>query len=41
MSDKDSEKRFKEVYNEVSAFTGNKIMIDRETGVHYLFSWSG
>ena len=41
MSDKDSEKRFKEVYNEVSAFTGNKIMVDRETGVHYLFSWSG
>lgn len=41
MSDKDSEKRFKKVYSEVSTLSGNKIMVDRETGVHYLFSWSG
>jgi hypothetical protein len=44
MSDKDSEKRFIEDFMEVNKgvpATGNRIIVDRETGVHYLFSWSG
>lgn len=40
MFDKDSEKRFKEIYKEGTT-TGNRIIVDKETGVHYLFSWSG
>lgn len=40
MFDKDSKKRFEEIYKE-GMTTGNRILVDRETGVHYLFSWSG
>ena len=34
-----SNKRFEIIYNERS--TGCKIIVDKETGVQYLFSWSG
>jgi hypothetical protein len=40
MSDKNSDKRFEEIYKEGN-LTGNRIIVDKETGVHYLFSWSG
>lgn len=39
MSDK-SKKRFEEIYNDNGTVTGNKIIVDTETGVHYLFSWA-
>jgi hypothetical protein len=39
MVDKDN-KRFQEIYNE-GKVNGNRIIVDKETGVHYLFSWSG
>jgi hypothetical protein len=35
-----SEKRFEEIHSEGVA-SGNKIIVDRETGVHYLYSWNG
>ncbi len=37
---KKSDKRFQEIYSEGMA-NGSRIMVDRETGVHYLFTWSG
>ena len=40
MFGKDSEKRFEEIYKD-GMTTGNRIIVDSETGVHYLFSWSG
>jgi hypothetical protein len=40
MFNKDSGKRFEEIYKE-GLTTGNRIIVDRVTGVHYLFSWSG
>lgn len=47
MAKKDSEKnkgakkRFEDVFTENGFAVGNKIIVDKETGVHYLFSWSG
>lgn len=42
MFDKVSDKRFEEVYVcKEGAATGNRILVDRKTGVHYLFSWRG
>lgn len=38
---KDSQKRFEEIHSEMGVANGNKIIVDKETGVHYLFSWSG
>ena len=38
---KDSKKRFEEIFSENGVANGNRILVDRETGVHYLFSWSG
>lgn len=40
MFGKGSEKRFEEIHTEGVA-SGNKIIVDKETDVHYLFSWSG
>ncbi|MFB7142712.1 DUF6440 family protein [Gottfriedia sp. NPDC056225] len=37
---KDDENRFNVVYKE-GKLSGIKILEDRETGVHYLFSWDG
>ncbi|RIW31318.1 hypothetical protein D3H55_15185 [Bacillus salacetis] len=34
------EKRFEEIHVE-GTVSGNKIIVDTETGVHYLYSWSG
>ncbi|WP_144510504.1 DUF6440 family protein [Bacillus sp. FJAT-22090] len=36
-----SKKRFEELFTENGVATGNKIIVDNETGIHYLFSWSG
>ncbi|MGE7688322.1 DUF6440 family protein [Lysinibacillus sp. NPDC097214] len=47
MSNKDSEKikgskkRFEEILTENGVDNGNRIIVDRETGIHYLFSWAG
>ncbi|GGD61714.1 DUF6440 family protein [Paenibacillus nasutitermitis] len=38
---KDSKKRFEEIHSENGVANGNRIIVDNETGVHYLFSWSG
>jgi hypothetical protein len=35
-----SDKRFNVIYKE-GAMSGFKIIVDRETGVNYLFSWDG
>jgi hypothetical protein len=40
MFGKDSDKRFEIAYKEGS-LTGHKIIVDRVTGVNYLFSWDG
>jgi len=37
---KDTNKRFKVIYKE-GTFSGCKVIVDKETGVHYLFSWDG
>jgi hypothetical protein len=34
------DKRFEEIYKEGMA-SGCRVLVDKETGVHYLFSWSG
>lgn len=34
------DKRFEVVYKE-GALSGVKIWVDKETGIHYLFSWDG
>ena len=34
------EKRFAEIYKDTSVMTETKILVDRETGVHYLFHQS-
>lgn len=34
-----SSKRFDVVYNERSS--GCKVLVDKETGVHYLYVWAG
>ncbi|WP_419962356.1 DUF6440 family protein [Psychrobacillus sp. BM2] len=36
-----SKKRFEEILTENGVANGNRIIVDKETGVHYLFSWSG
>ncbi|ETT81040.1 DUF6440 family protein [Viridibacillus sp. FSL R5-0477] len=38
---KGSKKRFEEILSENGVANGNRIIVDRETGIHYLFSWSG
>ncbi|WP_081143630.1 DUF6440 family protein [Bacillus cereus] len=40
---KGSKKRFDEILTEygVAKANGNRIIVDKETGIHYLFSWSG
>lgn len=40
MFGKDSDKRFEVVHKEGS-LSGNKIIVDKVTGVNYLFSWDG
>ncbi|MBF7097852.1 DUF6440 family protein [Alkalibacter mobilis] len=40
MFGKDSNKRFDIILKEGN-LSGNKIIVDKETGVHYLFSWDG
>lgn len=40
MFDKDAGKRFEEIHKK-GMVNGNSFIVDRETGVHYLFSWSG
>ncbi|MDO5519858.1 MAG: DUF6440 family protein [bacterium] len=37
---KKSEERFKTIYKE-GAMDGTKIIVDTQTGVHYLYTWSG
>lgn len=37
---KDPKKRFEEILTE-GVVDGNRIIVDIETGIHYLFSWSG
>lgn len=36
----DNDKRFEVVHKE-GTFSGFKVIIDKETGVNYLFSWDG
>ncbi|MGE7945638.1 DUF6440 family protein [Lysinibacillus sp. NPDC093688] len=38
---KGSKKRFEEILTENGVANGNRIIVDRETGIHYLFSWAG
>lgn len=38
---KGSNKRFEEIHSENGVANGNRIIVDKETGIHYLFSWSG
>ncbi|MFJ7976772.1 DUF6440 family protein [Peribacillus sp. NPDC096379] len=44
---KDSKMRFEEILTENGVANGskiangNRIIVDKETGIHYLFSWSG
>ena len=38
---KGSKKRFEEILSETGLASGNRIIVDKETGVHYLFSWGG
>jgi hypothetical protein len=38
---KESKKRFKEILTENGVANGNRIIVDNETGIHYLFSLSG
>lgn len=40
MFGKSSEDRFEVVHKE-GTFSGCKIIVDKATGVHYLFSWDG
>lgn len=40
MFGKESHGRFDVVYKE-GTISGFKIIVDKETGVHYLFSWDG
>ena len=40
MFDKNSDKRFEEIFKEGN-MSGNRIIVDKETGVHYLFSFNG
>lgn len=40
MFGKDSDKRFDVIFKE-GTMSGCKILVDNETGVHYLFSWDG
>ena len=37
---KDINKRFNVIYKE-GVMSGCKVIVDKETGVHYLFSWDG
>lgn len=36
----DKGKRFEVVHKE-GTFSGSKIIVDKETGINYLFSWDG
>lgn len=38
---KGSKKRFEEILSETGVANGNRIIVDNETGVYYLFSWGG
>ncbi|WP_433709082.1 DUF6440 family protein [Paenibacillus illinoisensis] len=38
---KGSKQRFEETLTENDGVNGNKIIVDKETGIQYLFSWSG
>ncbi|EKN70999.1 hypothetical protein BABA_04029 [Neobacillus bataviensis LMG 21833] len=38
---KSSNKRFEEILTENGVANGNRIIVDKETGIQYLFSWSG
>lgn len=40
MFDKNSDGRFQVIYKE-GTFSGSKIIIDKKTGVNYLFCWDG
>ena len=40
MFGKESNERFDVIYKE-GVMSGFKIIVDKETGVHYLFSWDG
>ncbi|MFJ3390762.1 DUF6440 family protein [Lysinibacillus sp. NPDC086135] len=35
---KGSKKRFEEILTENGVANGNRIIVDKETGIHYLFS---
>ncbi|MFD2681883.1 DUF6440 family protein [Bacillus seohaeanensis] len=42
MFGKSSNNRLKVIYKEkIGALSGCKVLVDKETGVHYLFSWYG
>jgi hypothetical protein len=42
MFGKSSNSRFKVIYKEkIGGLSGCKVLVDKETGVHYLFSWYG
>ena len=38
--DKETNERFDVIYKE-GRLSGCKVIVDKETGVHYLFSWDG
>lgn len=40
-ADKKIKKRFKKISNEVSGVTSSTVLVDKETGVQYLFVKSG
>lgn len=40
MFGKETDGRFNVIYKE-GVMSGCKIIVDKETGVHYLFSWDG
>lgn len=37
---KGSKQRFEKILTENDGVNGNKIIVDKETEIHYLFSWS-
>ena len=40
MFSKETNERFNVIYKE-GGMAGCKVIVDKETGVHYLFSWDG
>jgi len=41
ISNKTANKRFEITHEDGGLGTGSRIIVDRETGVNYLYSWSG